>query len=271
MSDGFSSYASSTGSTDREGAGMMQAQQALVDLILSPDGNFIQSVILEETAKLADAALRKGYSNVFSSSPMRFIVSTFKSQYDTVQRLERGLPSPLRPLLTAPISLPYEIIDGFSQLLEMTEEDEVTLTIAQSFYDELQRRVQLMPGPANSAAAAPLAAAAAPPLPSVQQIQDWVRDPNSPLRKALSNPANIQSFIPRFQKIGTRLTAKVLHRAVERLERSGLAVNGRPAALAAVREDGEDGKIGYRVVNSIASNTGALAKAAADLLAKNNA
>ena len=69
MGEGFASYSTATGSapSQQDGGGAAgaagaaaggEAQEALVDLLLSADGNYVQELLLDEAAKLADAAVR---------------------------------------------------------------------------------------------------------------------------------------------------------------------------------------------------------------------
>jgi len=56
------------------------AQQALVDLLLSEKGNFIQTTILDESAKFLDASFRDTYSKARESQPAKLMFSLLESQ-----------------------------------------------------------------------------------------------------------------------------------------------------------------------------------------------
>ena len=79
MYEGFTSYLSATASapSDRQAAAAagLEAQEALVDLLLSADGNYVQELMVDEAAKLADAAVRDAIRQA-GDSPVASSVST---------------------------------------------------------------------------------------------------------------------------------------------------------------------------------------------------
>ena len=204
MSEGFSQYTSATGSAD-DGTGAGLATKALVELILSENGNFIQSTLLDETAKLIDASVRDSYWKLHESPVGKLAWSALETQNSFANSIKK-IPI-FGSSLAAPVVLPYEIARSVSSLLGKSEEDETSLKLAQSISSQV-RNWQSESG------------SAAQQTPSVEQIRDWLVDPNSLLRKTLADEQMRNSVLPRMSKISSKLTARVLHRASSRLERT---------------------------------------------------
>ena len=73
MTDGFSSYTVATTNTGKSVQGQKQAELALAKLLLSPDGNFIQDIIVEGATKTVDATLRQTLHTAIDSAPGKLI------------------------------------------------------------------------------------------------------------------------------------------------------------------------------------------------------
>lgn len=72
MSDGLATYTTAVADADTiEGA--KQAQDALADVVLDPNGNYLQELLLEEAAKITDAAIRDQFHKLKYSTPGRLI------------------------------------------------------------------------------------------------------------------------------------------------------------------------------------------------------
>ena len=59
MSEGFASYTAATADVDRDGAGQAEAAKELLNLLLAPEGSTLQDILVEETARLGDTAVRQ--------------------------------------------------------------------------------------------------------------------------------------------------------------------------------------------------------------------
>lgn len=58
LTDNFGSYTAATATVDRDGIGRTEAAKELVKLLLGKDGSTLQDILVEEAAKLGDAATR---------------------------------------------------------------------------------------------------------------------------------------------------------------------------------------------------------------------
>ena len=117
MSDQFAEAAASTSSVDRDGAGAAAAARELTNLVLAPEGSTLQDILVEETARLGDAAVRRALREALIDAPA-------------------GLAAPLG--LKPPAAL--------EALLAPTAEDEKVLETAKELQDLLLPRVQAQIG-----------------------------------------------------------------------------------------------------------------------------
>eukprot|EP00286_Rhodomonas_abbreviata_P019417 CAMPEP_0181298536 /NCGR_PEP_ID=MMETSP1101-20121128/5836_1 /TAXON_ID=46948 /ORGANISM="Rhodomonas abbreviata, Strain Caron Lab Isolate" /LENGTH=964 /DNA_ID=CAMNT_0023403567 /DNA_START=29 /DNA_END=2920 /DNA_ORIENTATION=+ len=124
LTEGFQTYTVSTSSTSNS-VGMEVAADQAVELLLSPEGNFIQQVILEEVAAVLDAAGRQAITQATRNPLGQAAIELFKQQHEASQQI----PGPLRTAL-GPLLLPGELILGAIPLLESDEEDETSLETA---------------------------------------------------------------------------------------------------------------------------------------------
>jgi hypothetical protein len=122
MSQGFSSYTSSITNTE-EVAGMREAEEALIDLVLSEEGNALQEILIEEATRVTDAILREGLDISLQSVGGKMLSLAVKLPFITAQTLLP--PSLLR--LAAPLQLPYILGKGAVKFSRKSEEDEVIL------------------------------------------------------------------------------------------------------------------------------------------------
>ena len=101
MSDGLASYTTAVSDADKT-EGAKQAQNALADVVLDPNGNYLQELLLEEAAKITDATIRDQFQKLKNSPPGRLVKTALKTPRDIVYRF---VPEALRPL-ALPLSLP---------------------------------------------------------------------------------------------------------------------------------------------------------------------
>jgi hypothetical protein len=126
LSSGFQSYTVAT-SEVTESAGLDQAATQVADLLLAPEGNFIQQVLIEELAAVIDAGGRASFTLAANSPAAQLAVGALRQGKSAAD----ALPGPLRTLL-APALLPGELVLSSLPLLEEDEEDRAALATANS-------------------------------------------------------------------------------------------------------------------------------------------
>ena len=145
MSEGFSSYSDSTSAVEVDTAGQGAAAKEMANLLLSREGSTLQDILVEESTRLGDAAVR---------SALR------RALIDDMPLAAAAAAAGLRP--------PAALV----QLLAPTAEDERVLGSARELGDLLGPRVR------DAAAASPSAAASGPlprPPPVVAEALEALR------------------------------------------------------------------------------------------------
>ena len=90
MSEGFASYTAATADVDRDGAGQAAAAAEFSKLLLDPKGSTLQEILVEETARLGDAATRRALRQVLVDNPAaKAFASTLKTPKDILERSEQ--------------------------------------------------------------------------------------------------------------------------------------------------------------------------------------
>eukprot|EP00290_Baffinella_frigidus_P005153 CAMPEP_0180133642 /NCGR_PEP_ID=MMETSP0986-20121125/9659_1 /TAXON_ID=697907 /ORGANISM="non described non described, Strain CCMP2293" /LENGTH=1057 /DNA_ID=CAMNT_0022073793 /DNA_START=37 /DNA_END=3210 /DNA_ORIENTATION=+ len=135
ISAGFQSYTTATSEVS-ERDGMDQAATQVSRLLLAPEGNFIQQVLLEELAAVIDAAGRASFALAAANPAAQFAVEALRQQ----QTLSQNLPGPLKALF-APALLPGELFLSSIPLMAEDEEDKAALRTANGIL-ELLREIQ---------------------------------------------------------------------------------------------------------------------------------
>jgi predicted unusual protein kinase regulating ubiquinone biosynthesis (AarF/ABC1/UbiB family) len=259
MASGFTSYTASTVTADRDGQGAVEAQEALIDLVLSMDGSAVQEILIEGLAEVTDAVIREQISSIRKSSIAQSFESLLKQSADTTTRF---LPQPL----AEPLLLPYRLSQSLIKISEKTEEDERSLRVLQSLARFLnlgsadgeqlnvsQDRIQL-----------------------VQQLSRQLQDPQSNLRKILAD-RNVQKRFPALVTITRKYAATLMHRAADRVEKTSLqsqrvvnlpsprqAVGSRARSAVAVSSNSENRD--ERILRSVSKVVSQSARNAAKLL-----
>lgn len=241
MSDGLASYTTAVSDADKiEGA--KQAQNALADVVLDPNGNYLQELLLEEAAKLTDAALRDQFVKLKNSVPGRLIKTALRTPRDLVRRF---VPESLQPL-ALPFSLPYEVASGLVRAASKDASDEASLKTIGSMWDSVAPQLRAaisdnlsipstevptslasglskVPAPSTAKSsdvdtimAAPRALAKA-----AREIQKQISDPKSTLRIAVDDP-NFRQRLPVVGTLGRKFGAILLERTAERLTSESL-------------------------------------------------
>ena len=136
MTDNFSSYTAATASVDRDGAGRTEAAKEFTRLLLDKEGSTLQEILVEEAAKLGDAATRSMLRQLLVDSAFAKAV---KDVLDRSDQLAAFLPENIkRALIHNPADLPQLIDD----LLSLTTEDERLLTTASELQEVLGGRFE---------------------------------------------------------------------------------------------------------------------------------
>ena len=145
MSEGFSSYSDSTSAVEVDTAGQGAAAKEMANLLLSREGSTLQDILVEESTRLGDAAVRSA--------------------------LRRALIDDM-PLAAAAAAAVLSPPAALVQLLAPTAEDERVLGAARELGDLLGPRVR------DAAVASPSAAASGPlprPPPVVAEALEALR------------------------------------------------------------------------------------------------
>ena len=135
MSQNFESFESFSLSTDSENEGRSKAADAFNNILLSPEGNYVQDLLLEEAAKVTDSLIRESFDIVKQSPGGKFLKNLIKSQMNAIDSLP--LPEPLK----IPISLPYEVIKSVNDLARKDKNDQNTIDSAKLLFEAAQPRV----------------------------------------------------------------------------------------------------------------------------------
>jgi aarF domain-containing kinase len=129
LASGFQSYTAGTQAVDRT-QGLDKAATQAAELILSPEGNFIQQVLLEEIAALVDASGRAALGQATANPVGQIAMEALKQQRNFAQQL----PAPLRLAF-----LPAELAIDTLELLKPAQEDSDALEVANKLWKLVQR------------------------------------------------------------------------------------------------------------------------------------
>ena len=231
MSEGFASYTAATASVDRDGAGQAEAAKELANLVLAPEGSTLQDILVDESAKLGDAAIRRALRTALIDAPTGFVLP--------------GLG--VKPVDVLGLKPPAAL----AALLAESPEDEKVLSAARELSELLGPRVQEQ---IEQATTVPPAAATAggegsgSPLPlPVPPAAEAVTGTVSALLTDQSARDDATRTLEGVSALSRRLGAQLLRRAAERATSTpGVpeALSSAPTALAdaieppAPQEDG---------------------------------
>jgi hypothetical protein len=213
MMDGFSSYTAATVSPS-EGDGKRQAELALVRLLVSSQGNFVQDIIVEGAAKTTDAIVRKSLYRAATSTSGKLLQNLIATPSNLVHSL---LPKSLQSL-AIPLTLPYELLSAGIESLKENEEDTEALARLNSLV-ELTRLASANISPTTSIPASPITLLSSTQS-QVDAISRVLTDPDSRVRALLSD-SEIQQQIPRTAStLSRKLVGALLNRAAERVDQA---------------------------------------------------
>jgi hypothetical protein len=230
MSEGFASYTAATAEVDRDGAGQTAAVTEFVKLLLDPEGSTLQDILVEETARLGDAATRSALKASLVDSPAaKAAAAAFRAPKDLLEQSPFGnlMPGPLKELL---INRPAALPGLIEKLVATSEQDERILESATGLRDALSSRILPNNGGnvVRNAAAAQLNDGAsmipsAPSPPNFDAITSFLSDEES--RKT------VMETLPGVGALGRRVGAGLLRRAAYRTTQSSILPEGARKAL----------------------------------------
>merc|ERR1711957_427996 len=141
MSEGFASYTSATADVDQEGKGQSAAIVEFTKLFLDPKGSTLQDILVDETAKFGDAAVRSALQSALIENPLAKAAARALRMPKAVvaqnQALSNAPPESVKEALDRPADLP-ELVEA---LLATTSEDERVLANVQNLQDMLGPRI----------------------------------------------------------------------------------------------------------------------------------
>eukprot|EP00550_Attheya_septentrionalis_P007947 CAMPEP_0198291854 /NCGR_PEP_ID=MMETSP1449-20131203/9230_1 /TAXON_ID=420275 /ORGANISM="Attheya septentrionalis, Strain CCMP2084" /LENGTH=948 /DNA_ID=CAMNT_0043990537 /DNA_START=99 /DNA_END=2945 /DNA_ORIENTATION=+ len=217
MSEGFASYTAATATVDRDGEGQAEATKEFVKLLLDVDGSTLQDILVEETARLGDAATRSALRTALVDSAIaKATASAFRAPKDFLgqsEQLSNLLPEALKAALFDRAANLPDILD---QLLSPSSEDERVLTSAQELRVALGSRVTDNSKNDLRSTLSEQLSDGASAIPSVPDISPAVR-------KLLSDADTrklIVDQLPGAAALGRRVGAGLLRRAAYRAQKS---------------------------------------------------
>jgi len=140
MSEGFTSYTSATTNVEAQ-KGQENAVMEFTKLFLDPKGSTIQDILVDETSKIGDAAVRSLIraaliDNAVAKS-ISGVLSTPKNVAEQNEALWSILPSNVKEIIGRPANIPQYIND----LVNLTPEDERVLSNVRELSSTLGPRI----------------------------------------------------------------------------------------------------------------------------------
>lgn len=217
MTEGFNSYTAATADVDRDGKGQALAAAQFAKLFLDPKGSTLQDILVDESAKLGDAATRALLKRTFVDSPMAKVASSLvrgpKQFVDSNQQISRVIPKPLREAF---IDRPAHVSHALESLVTLNSEDERILSTAQELVDIVRPQLSSAFNRTETTAIGAIPVK----LPGEERTSS---SPSSPLATLLRDEEirnSLQEQLPGVNALGRRLGASLLRRAAYRTERS---------------------------------------------------
>mmetsp|Transcript_1437 Transcript_1437/g.2040 ORF Transcript_1437/g.2040 Transcript_1437/m.2040 type:complete len:869 (-) Transcript_1437:123-2729(-) len=223
MSQGFSSFSKRTTSV-QESKGVQAAIDEVVSILLSPKGNVVQNLVLEQVSAFLDATSRSFVSQALSTTPGNILRSALKTQRSVTQ----NLPDPLRFALS-PVLFPGDLVSSLYPLIETKDEDQLAL-------DNFQQILSIANGINESPESTGGVTTVENPTEGTQRIPVPASFQQSALVSTLQqlNQTQVQEFLTRYrdltpgaQATGLRLVRTVLQRVRERALDASAAVESR--------------------------------------------
>lgn len=215
FSSGFTEYTASTAAANSQ-AGMQVAQEAFADLLLDPQGNLMQELLVDSIANVTDSLIREGVERAKDSPVGRLYKSFLKAPSDLVHAV---VPKPLQ-VLTLPLTLPYDITKAVYSLAKKDTNDQASIDSAVRVWNAVSPRVvdSLRSSFNNTASAIESGAsvggtALARPDAVVSRSRVAVEE----FRQVLADNKVNERF-PMAIRLGRQLGSSLLQRMVDRLE-----------------------------------------------------
>lgn len=207
MSEGFATYTAATADVDQDGAGQAAATAEFSKLLLDPEGSTLQDILVDESAKLGDAATRALLRRALVDSTVaKALATTLQTPKGWLENSPAAnlIPGPLKAAL---IDRPAELPALIDALLHTSPEDERIVATAQELRSALSKR---SPNSENGA--------------NLQVLTNALRDEHT--------RATVAEALPGAAALGRRVGAGLLRRAAFRTEQSiVLPENARKALV----------------------------------------
>lgn len=143
MTDNFASYTAATATVDRDGEGRTAAAKEFAKLLLDKEGSTLQDILVEETAKLGDAATRSFLRQALVESALaKTVASTLRAPKDALERSEQLSALLPEDLKKAVFERPADVPKLVEELLQSTSEDERLLSTADELREALGGRLE---------------------------------------------------------------------------------------------------------------------------------
>jgi len=141
MSEGFASYTSATADVDRD-KGQATAIAEFTKLFLDPKGSTLQDILVDETAKLGDAAMRSALRAAFVDNPAaKAAAAALRAPQGVVAQNEALFSAVPGTLKEALFDRPANLPDLLESLIASTPEDERVLSTIQDLSDAVAPRI----------------------------------------------------------------------------------------------------------------------------------
>ena len=235
FSSGFTEYTASTAAANSQ-AGMQVAQEAFTDLLLDPNGNLMQELLVDSLANVTDSLIREGVERAKDSPAGRLYKSMLKAPSDLVHAV---VPKPLQ-VFTLPLTLPYDITKAAYSLVKKDSNDQASIDSAVRVWNAVSPKVldSLRSTFNNTATALESSgvSAGAPVLARPGAVASRGRVAAQEFRQALTDSKMVERF-PTAVRLGRLLGSSLLHRVADRLEaRTAHASSGHASEVGMAME-----------------------------------
>ena len=233
MAQGFNSYTSSITSPEEQ-AGLREAEDALIDLLLSAEGNALQDILIEEASRVTDALLREGLDRSLHSAGGQLLSLAVKLPL----RAARAVLPPGLSALTEPLRLPYILGKTAVNFSKKSEEDEVILNSLRSLVNIGALTVEPMPKDDSKGAMSIETISGA--------ISKQLLDSDSFLRRSLQDP-QLMKRAPLLTLLTRKFGSALFARLAERIDQSTGVSSKSDGAEYTGRRSSSDRTIADRV------------------------
>ena len=227
MAQGFNSYTSSITSIEEQ-AGLREAEDALIELLLSAEGNALQDILIEEASRVTDALVREGLDRSLHSVGGQLLSLAVKLPL----RAARAVLPPGLSRLTEPLQLPYILGKSAVSFAKKSDEDEVILNSLRSLVNIGALTVEPTPsdGGASNAVNVETVAAA---------ISKQLLDSDSLLRRSLKDP-KLMKRAPLLTLLTRKFGSALFARLAERIDQTtGISSKSDDASPQGIRRRSE--------------------------------